>query len=157
MEVWRKNNKAISVDKMNNVHRIWRVISRNKSYLRHLLVYTVIPTHLNWSILSSWYFLFIENLHKRQSNTKVNCNREKREDATQLFKVELRPIMIELLVPLVCAVYFLTAYCGQKSRIIGNFQNSGWQFKEVIDVENFVADCMDMFFDDLFSCCLSFQ
>ena len=113
MEVWRKKNKEISVDKMSNVHRIWRVISRNKSYLRHLLVYTIIPTHLNWSILSSWYFLFIENLHKRQSNTKVNCNREKREDATQLFKVELRPIMIELLVLLVCAVYFITAYYGK--------------------------------------------
>ena len=120
---------------MNNVHRIWRVISRNKSYLRHLLVYTIIPTHLNWSILSSWYFLFIENLHKRQSNTKVNCNREKREDATQLFKVELRPIMIEISVLLVCAVYFLTAYYGQKSRIIGNFENSRWQFKAVTELK----------------------
>ena len=65
--------------------------------------------------------------------------------------------MKAVLVPLVCAVYFLTKYYEQKSRIIGNFQNSGWQFKEVIDVENFVADCMDMFFDDLFGCCLSFQ
>ena len=53
--------------------------------------------------------------------------------------------MKAVLVPLVCAVYFLTKYYEQKSRIIGNFQNSGWQFKEVIDVENFVADCMDMF------------
>ena len=65
--------------------------------------------------------------------------------------------MIELLVPLVCVVYFLTAYNGRKLRIIGNFQNSGWQFKAVIDVENFVADCMDVFFDDSFGLCLSFQ
>ena len=65
--------------------------------------------------------------------------------------------MIDLLVPLVCAVYFLTAYYGQKSRIIGNFQNSVWQFNAVIDVEKFVADCMDMFFDDSFGFCLSFQ
>ena len=65
--------------------------------------------------------------------------------------------MIELLVPLVCAVYFLTAYYGQKSRIIGNFENIGWQLKAVIDVKNFEADCMDMFFDDSFVFCLSFQ
>ena len=65
--------------------------------------------------------------------------------------------MIELLVLLVCAVYFLSAYYGKKSWIIGNFENSGWQFKAVIDVENFVADCMDMFFDDSFGFCLSFQ
>ena len=65
--------------------------------------------------------------------------------------------MIELLVLLVYAVYFLNAYLQKKSRIIGNFWNSGRQFKLVIDVENFVADCVDMFLDDLFGFFLSFQ
>ena len=65
--------------------------------------------------------------------------------------------MKAVLVPLVCAVYFLTKYYEQKSRIIGNFQNSVWQFNAVIDVEKFVADCMDMFFDDSFGFCLPFQ
>ena len=120
-------------------------------------MYTIFPTHMNFSILSSRYHLFIENPHKRQSNTKVNCNGEKREDSPQLLMVELRPFMIELLVLLLCVVYFLTAYYGQKLRIIGNFQNSGWQFKAVIEVENFVADCMDMSFDDSIGFCLPFQ
>ena len=115
-------------------------------------MYTIFPTHLNFSILSSRYLLFIENLQKRQSN-------KKREDAPQLLMVELRQFMIDLLVLLLCAVYFLSNYYEQKSRINfqTNFQNSGWQFEAVIEVDNFVADCMDMFFDDSFGFCLSFQ
>ena len=129
-EVWWKNNKAISVDKMNNVHRIWRVISRTKSYLRYLLQYTIISTHLTRSILSTWHLLFIKNLQKRQFGTKINCNREKIEDATQLLKVELRPFMIELLVSLVCAVYFLTAYYEKNQESFATFKTAVGSFKQ---------------------------
>ena len=62
---------------------------------------------------------------------------------------------IETLVPLTYMICFAIAYYGPNAEILGNFKLDLWQFKPILDLENYMKNVFILFVVDFMSLVLN--